>query len=85
MVEETRAVFPLVAEVVDEIDEAIAAGHKDTAAVFGWVRAEGYPRNALYLAVYTRLLDAGYSAEFDFEAFGELPLIPDGAVGRGEA
>src|SRR5436190_7431383 len=76
MVEETRAVFDCerVRPVVAEIDRAIAAAkHKDTATVYARVRAEGYPRTALYLAVYTRLLDLGHVVEFDFEAFGELP------------
>ena|SRR5436190_13563466 len=82
MVEETRAVFDCdrVRPVVAEIDRAIAAAkHKDTATVYARVRAEGYPRTALYLAAYVRLLDLGYLVEFDFAYFGGL----DGWKGKG--
>lgn len=81
-------------EVLDEswvhaIDRAITCtvheGVVDTTAayeclVYAW---ECQQMNILYLLVYARLLDRGYSVKFDIEYFAELPPIPDEVVERG--
>ena len=74
----------LVRTILVEVDRAIERSMtKEAIAVFETIEDKAfdwYPKSALFLTVYVRLIDQGWVGDFDWAYFAGLPGTPDGLV-----